>query len=167
MDSGTNTSTGSVNYTVVAPTDLAIANVALSKVATGSTLTYAIGVGNLGKRKRCQRNGERYPDPRNVLRERIGQRRGVRSRQQEGCPARRSRFPCVSAGPSGASKLHCRDQFIPLSISSLNGAVIKVVVNVTAAAGTTLKDTATVSAANLDPKPSNNSSTARTTVSAH
>jgi hypothetical protein len=54
-----------------------------------------------------------------------------------------------------------------LSLSSLNGAVIKVVVNVTAPAGTTLKNTATVSAANLDPKPGNNSSTASTTVTAH
>lgn len=165
MDSGTNTSTGSVNYTVVAPTDLAIANVTLSKVATGSTLTYAIGVGDLGNATavNVMVNDTLAPGTSFVSASGSNVACGLVNKKVS---CQTIPFPCVSAGPSGP--VSCTvGPIYPLSISSLNGAVIKVVVKVTAAAGTTLKNTATVSAANLDPKPSNNSSTASTTVTAH
>jgi hypothetical protein len=52
---------------------------------------------------------------------------------------------------------------MPLSVYPINGAIMQITVQVTAASGT-LTNTATVSADNADSNPSNNSSTANTIV---
>ena len=54
----------------------------------------------------------------------------------------------------------------PLSLSSLNGATVKITVKLgsTWTAGKVVKNTATVQGTNADPKPNNNSSTASTLV---
>jgi hypothetical protein len=67
---------------------------------------------------------------------------------------------------TGTTAVSCNvGSLAPLSISSLNGATIAITVKVTAPLGTVLKDTATVTGTNTDPKLGNNSSTASTTVS--
>ena len=165
VDSATNTVSQPVSYNVVAPTDLAIANLALPKVATGSTLTHAIGVGNLGKVNavNVMVNDTLAPGTSVVSASGSNVACALVNRRVS---CQTIPFPCVSAGPSGP--VSCTvGPIYPLSISSLNGAVVKVVVKVNAPAGTKLTNTATVSAANLDPKQSNNSSTASTTVTAH
>ena len=48
MDSATDTATSTVTYNVVAPADLAILKLAPLLVRAGGTITYTIGVGNLG-----------------------------------------------------------------------------------------------------------------------
>lgn len=165
VDSAANSVSQTYTYNVVASTDLAIADLALPKVATGSNLTYAIGVGDLGNATALNVMVTDTLAPGSSFVSASGSNVACALVNKK-VSCQKIPFPCASAGPSGP--VSCTvGPIYPLSISSLNGAVIKVVVNVTAAAGTTLKNTATVSAANLDPKQTNSSSTASTTVTAH
>jgi hypothetical protein len=52
----------------------------------------------------------------------------------------------------------------PLSLFSINGIGVQVVVKVTAPSGTELVNSATVSSSTSDPKPGNNTSTWKTKV---
>src|ERR1035441_6659457 len=131
------------------------------KVATGSKLTYAIGVADFG--------------PANAV--------GVvvtdtlpsgtifvsASGNKENCGITNGHFGCSSTPVtcSGNSTVTCNiGTLMPLSWTSLNGATIQITVTVTATGGT-IKNTATVSGSNADPNPGNNSSTASTLVTAH
>jgi len=170
VDSALDTVSQTYNYNVVGATDVAIANLAASSAATGSQLTYVIGVGDLGNATAVNVMVNDALDPGTSFVSASGSNVACGLVNKK-VSCQTIPFPCVSAGPSGP--VSCTvGPIYPLSISSLNGAVIKVVVKVNAPAGTkanpaVLKNTATVSAANLDPKLSNNSSTASTTVTAH
>jgi uncharacterized repeat protein (TIGR01451 family) len=161
-DSGSDHATASVTYNVVAATDLAILNVAATKVATGGKLTYAIGVGDLGPAAAVNV----------VVNDTLPS--GTTFQSASGsvvsCSVVNKKIVCTTTPVSctGTSAVSCNvGSLAPLSISSLNGATIQITVKVTAASGTTIKDTATVIGTNIDPKPGNNSSTASTTVTAH
>jgi uncharacterized repeat protein (TIGR01451 family) len=160
-DSATDNASQTVNYTVVGPANLAILKLAAPKVATGSKLTYAIGVADFG--------------PANAV--------GVvvtdtlpsgtifvsASGNKENCGITNGHFGCSSTPVtcSGNSTVTCNiGTLMPLSWTSLNGATIQITVTVTATGGT-IKNTATVSGSNADPNPGNNSSTASTLVTAH
>jgi Domain of unknown function DUF11 len=58
----------------------------------------------------------------------------------------------------------CNIPTVGLLLKSWTGALVKVTVEVNAIAGTTLKDTASVTAANTDPHTGNNTATAQTKV---
>jgi uncharacterized repeat protein (TIGR01451 family) len=162
MDTGSNPSTKSVTYNVVAATDLAILNLALPKVATGGKLTYVIGVGDLGPAAAVNV----------VVNDTLPS--GTTFQSASGsvisCSIVNKKLTCPTTPVTctGTSTVSCNvGSLAPLSISSLNGATIQITVKVTAAAGTTIKDTATVTGTNTDPKLGNNSSTASTSVTAH
>ncbi len=166
VDSALNTvSSTSVNYNVVGATDVAIANLAPLSAATGSQLTYVMGVGDLGNATAVNVVVNDTLDPGTSFVSASGSNVACGLVNKK-VSCQTIPFPCVSAGPSGP--VSCTvGPIYPLSISSLNGAVIKVVVKVNAPAGTKLTNTATVSASNADSKLSNNSSAAKTTVTAH
>jgi uncharacterized repeat protein (TIGR01451 family) len=78
-----------------------------------------------------------------------------------GCQAPPQASACSVAG----NMVICdAGQLKPLSLSSLNGIGVQIVVRVTAPATTVLTNTVTVESADTDPHPGNNSSTARTLV---
>ncbi len=163
MDSALNTVSQTYTYNVVGATDVAILKVAPSKVATGSKLTYGIGVGDLGPA-----NGVNVvvndPLP-------TGTSFVSASGSNVACSIVKKKLTCstlpVPCNFAGGTVSCNVGTIMPLSLSSLNGAAIEITVKVTAAAGARLTNTATVSESNADTNPSNSSSTANTTVTAH
>ncbi len=163
LDSAMDTATSTVTYNVVGPTDLAILNLAASKAPVNSTLTYAIGVGDLGGATAVGVTvTDTFP---------AGLTPQSGSGNNISCAVVNRRLTCTttsfSCSVSGQTVTCPLGPIAPLSWSSLNGATLQIKAKVTAAAGTTLKDTATVSSSNTDSKLSNNSSTASTLVTAH
>ena len=161
-DSATDTTTSDpVTYNVVTPADLAILKVAPLLVRAGGTITYTIGVGNLGGSNAVDVVvSDILPANTHLL---------SASGKNVSCSVVNRRLTC-STTPitcTGTSAVSCSASAIaPLSWSSLNGATLKITVQLLDAwtAGTTVKNTATVSGSNADPKPNNNSSTASTRV---
>jgi uncharacterized repeat protein (TIGR01451 family) len=164
MDSGTNTSTQSVNYTVVAPTNLAIGNLATPLTApTGSKITYNIGVGDFGPASAV---GVMVTDP-------LPSNTEFVSASGSNCSLSNKGLVCtpVSCSNTGNTVSCSVGTLAPLSFSSLNGAVLKITAQVTGQPTTTCKvinqqkpctiNTATVSAINTDTN-SNNSASAQT-----
>jgi uncharacterized repeat protein (TIGR01451 family) len=168
MDSATNTASQTVQYTVVGATDMAILNLAPRSVVTGSKMTYIIGVGDLGTANAANVTVNDTLAPGTAFLSASG--------KNVACSIVNKRLTCTTtnvpcAFASGTVTCNA-GTIMPLSVYSLNGAIIQVTVRVTAPGGTpnnpvVLSNTATVSASNADPKPSNNSSTAKTTVTAH
>ncbi len=162
-DSATDPATASSTYTVVAPADLAILNLAAPRAPVNSTLTYAIGVGDLGGATAVGvMVTDTFPTGLTPL---------SASGSNISCAVVNRRLTCTTTPFTcsvAASTVTCPvGPISPLSWSALNGATIQIKAKVTAATGTVLKDTATVSSSNTDSKLSNNSSTATTTVTAH
>ena len=163
QDSVTDNASSTVTYNVVAPADLAILNLAAPRAPVNSTVTYAIGVGNLGGATAV---GVMVTD---TFPTGLTPQSGSGSNISCAVVNRRLTcttvsFSCAVAGQTVTCQL---GPIAPLSWSALNGATLQIKAKVTAASGTVLKDTATVSSANADSKLSNNSSTASTTVTAH
>lgn len=163
VDSGTDTASSAVTYNVVGATDLAILNLAASKAAVNSTLTYAIGVGDLGGATAVGvMVTDTFPTGLTPL---------SASGSNISCAVVNRRLTCTTAAfactVAGQTVTCPVGPITPLSWSSLNGATLQIKAKVTAPTGTVLKDTATVSSSNADSKLSNNSSTASTTVTAH
>jgi uncharacterized repeat protein (TIGR01451 family) len=167
FDSATNNASQTVTYTVVGSTDLAILNVAPSKAATGSRLTYGIGVGDLGNANAVNV----------VVNDTLAPGTSFLSASgtNVACSIVKGKLSCATLNvPCSFSggKVSCSvGSLMPLSLFALNGAVIQVTVQVTAQPGTqknptVLSNTATVSASNADSKLGNNTSTANTTVTA-
>jgi uncharacterized repeat protein (TIGR01451 family) len=166
VDSATNTvSSSTVSYTVVAATDVAIANLAAPTASTGSKLTYEIGVGDLG--------------PANAVNVVVtdtlaaGTTFVSASGSNQGCEVVNKKLSCYSnvvpcvLNANGAVSCNV-GTLMPLSLSDINGALITVTVSVTAT-GTTknpaiLNNVATVGESNANTKPSNASATATTKV---
>jgi uncharacterized repeat protein (TIGR01451 family) len=165
LDSGSDTkSTQTITYNVVGPTDLAILKVAPAKTAVNSKLTYAIGVGDLGSQSAV---GVVVNDilPANTTFVSVSASKVSCSIVNRRLTCSTSTIPCTS----GATVSCNVGTLMPLSLSSLNGATIKLTVKLGSplTAGKTVKNTATVSGTNADSKPGNNSSTASTQVTAH
>jgi len=164
MDSGTNTGTQIVNYTVVAPTNLAIGNLATPLTATtGSKITYNIGVGDFGPASAV---GVMVTDP-------LPSNTEFVSASGSNCSLSNKGLVCtpVRCSNTGNTVSCSVGTLAPLSFSSLNGAVLKITAQVTGQPTTTCKvinqqkpctiNTATVSAINTDTN-SNNSASAQT-----
>jgi uncharacterized repeat protein (TIGR01451 family) len=163
VDSATNTVSQTVTYNVVGAADVAILKLAAPRVRSGSRLTYVIGVGDFGTANAVNVNvNDTLPPGTSFL---------SASGTNIACSIVNKRLACTTTPvpctfASGAVSCNV-GTIMPLSLFLLNGAVIQITVQVTAKPGTNLNNTATVSAANADPKPGNNSSTASTTVTAH
>jgi uncharacterized repeat protein (TIGR01451 family) len=159
MDTGSNPNSKTANYTVVGSTDLAILNLAFPKVPTGAKLTYLIGVGDLGPAGAVNVTvSDTLPAGVSLV---------SASGNNVSCSIVNRRFQCktVPITCAGTSSISCSvGSLAPLSLAWLNGATIQVTVKVNATAGTTIKNTATVTGTNVDPRPGNNSSTASTYV---
>jgi uncharacterized repeat protein (TIGR01451 family) len=160
VDSGTDTVSQTVTYNVVGSTDLAILNSAPPTVGTGKKLTYVIGVGDLGSATAVNVSVN------DVLP--AGMNFSSASGTNVACSIVNKKLSCSTTSipcTFSAGAVSCNvGTVMPLSLYSLNGAVIQITAVVTAPSGTVLKNTATVSASNADTKLSNNSSTATTTV---
>jgi uncharacterized repeat protein (TIGR01451 family) len=150
-----------VTYTVFAPNaDLAILNVGPSKISTGKTITYAIGGTNLGPNLATGvvitnplPNGTSFVSG---------------SGSNVSCSVVNRKLVCTTTNftctaTSGVATCNV-GSIAPLTWSSLNGTVVNLSLKVTAPVGTTLKDTASISSLNADPKLGNNSSTVTATV---
>ena len=163
-DTGLNTNTKTVTYTVVAPTNLQIANLASGgPVANGGTITYLIGVADAGPAKA---DGVIVTDslPANT-------RFLSGSGTNVACNIVNKKLSCTTAPiqcSAAANNLTCNvGMLAPLSISSLNGGLLAIKVQVTAQPTTNCGkkpctiNTATVSAVNADTN-ANPSATAQT-----
>jgi uncharacterized repeat protein (TIGR01451 family) len=162
-DSATNTNSSTVTYNVVGATDVAILKLAPRRIRTGSKLTYLIGVGDLGNVNAVNVSVNDPLPPGTIVLSASG--------TNFGCSIVNGKFtcsttpvPCAFAGGTVSCNV---GTIMPFSFFFLNGAVMQVTVQVTAPAGTVLTNTATVSESNADTNPSNNTSTASTTVTSH
>jgi uncharacterized repeat protein (TIGR01451 family) len=161
VDSATDNASQTVTYNVVGSTDVAILKLAPRKIRTGSKLTYVIGVGDLGNTNAVNvRMNDPLP-PGTAFLNASGT--NVACSVVKGKPkCSTTPVPCVYAGGTVSCNVGA---IMPLSVYPINGAIMQITVQVTAASGT-LTNTATVSADNTDPNPTNNSSTANTIVTA-
>jgi uncharacterized repeat protein (TIGR01451 family) len=155
MDTGLNTNTQSVSYSVVAPTNLQIANLAPGgPVANGGNITYLIGVADGGP---ASADGVIVTDPLPTNTKFVS---GSGSNLACSIVNRRlscttTQIPCSAVGNNVTCSV---GMLAPLSISSLNGGLIAIKVQVTAEPSTTCGkkltpctiNTATVSAINTD-----------------
>jgi len=164
MDTGMNTNTKIVSYTVVAPTKLEIANFAAGgPVANGGTITYLIGVADAGP---ANADGVMVTDalPSNT-------KFVSGSGTNVACTVVNRRLSCTTTPiqcSAAGNNVTCNvGMLAPLSMSLLNGGLITIKVQVTAAPATMCGkklctiNTATVSAVNTDTN-ANPSATAQT-----
>lgn len=167
VDSALNTVSQTVNYNVVAATNVAIANSAPSQTTPGSKLTYTIGVGDLGPANAVNVVVTDTLAPGTTFSSASGTNIGFPCTTVGGkttCKVTASPIACSASGnivtcPVGTIN--------PVSLFDLNGAVIQITVNVTAKGTkqnpTTLSNTATVTQSNAETKQ-DYTSTAKTTV---
>lgn len=164
MDTGLNTNTKTVSYTVVAPTNLQIANLAPpGPVGNGGTITYLIGVADAGP---ANADGVIVTDP---LPSNTKFLSG--SGSNVACGIVNKKLSCTTtpiACSAAANNVTCNvGMLAPLSLSSLNGGLVSIKVQVTAEPTTNCGkkpctiNTATVSAVNTDTN-TNPSATAQT-----
>jgi uncharacterized repeat protein (TIGR01451 family) len=147
----------SLNYNVVfGSADLLVATIVSPSVKTGSNLTYAIAVLNLGpsvadnvKITTTVPAGTTF----------VSAASGTVTCSLLGCADLASGTPCAVSGTT----VTCSVPTVK-AITSISGFLVKLVVNVTAAANSTIKDTTTVIGANPDPHTGNNTFTASTKV---
>ena len=156
-----NQSSASFDIVVIGPDDLAIGSLTSPLVRTGQNLTYFIGALNLGPATGDQVTVRDSLPLGTTL---------VRASWVEGsctvgglynCPTPSPRLPCsLSAGTviCGIGTL------APFTLRNPSGAGILLVVKVTAPAGSTIKNTAMVSGANVDTHPGDNSFSVATKV---
>jgi uncharacterized repeat protein (TIGR01451 family) len=153
MDTGLNQNTQSVSYSVVAPTNLQIANVAPGgPVANGGNITYTIGVADVGP---ANANGVIVTDP---LPSNTTFVSG--SGTNVACAIVNKRLSCtttpISCSAVGNNVTCSVGMLAPLSFSLLNGGILTIKVQVTAQPATTCNkkpctiNTAMVSAVNTD-----------------
>jgi len=164
MDTGLNTNTKTVSYSVVAPTNLQIANLASGgPVANGGYITYLIGVADAGPTNAA---GVIVTDPLPSNTKFLSA-----SGTNVACNVVNKKLSCattpISCSAAGNNVSCSVGMLAPLSISSLNGGVLTIKVQVTSQPTTTCGkkpctiNTATVSAVNTDTN-ANPSATAQT-----
>ncbi len=152
VDAAGNPAMASVNYLVVAPppVHLAIAKLAPPKVKPNQAMTYGIGVANFGKQA-ASTVAVTDPLPAGVT--------FVRARVQQP--------PCGKSGCSSAASCSFANNTVSCTTPSLTlttPLTIEIDVTVNAAAGTTIKNTATVSSTNPEASDCKTQSTAITYV---
>jgi uncharacterized repeat protein (TIGR01451 family) len=168
LDSGSDTvSTQTINYNVVGPTDVAILKVGPLFAPIKSKVTYVIGVGDIGSQPAVDVNvSDLLPANTTLV-------AGSVSANKVSCSIVSKKLVCtttpVSCSTTSTSVSCSVGTLQPLSLSSLNGATIKLTVQLGPAltTGKVVKNTATVSATNTDTHTGNNSSTASTLLTAH
>jgi|GEM_PF-620071 len=162
-DSGSDSATQTFTYNVVSPTDLAILKIGPPSAAVGSKVTYLIGVGDLGSQNAVD-VVVNDTLPANTTLVSVSANKISCSFVNHRLSCSNTTVPCTT----GATVSCAVGTLMPLTLSSLNGATIKLTVQLGRAwtAGKTVQNTATVSGSNTDPTPSNNSSTAKTLVTA-
>ena len=150
--------------TNVEPTDLGILKLAPARALAGSKVTYLIGVGNLGS---VTASNVIVTDvlPANTTFVSV-------SANKVNCSVSGGKLTCSTATVPcmTGSTVSCNiGTLMPLSWSTLNGATIKLTVQLGSAltAGKTFSNTATVAGSNADPRPGNNSSTATTLLTSY
>jgi uncharacterized repeat protein (TIGR01451 family) len=158
-DNAGNTLTSApVTYQVVGSSDLALLDIASFTVKTGKNLTYNVAVLNLGP---SVADDVVVTDTLPANTSFVSAGFGTVTCTLSGCSdIAGSGTACSLSG----NTVTCNIPTVGLLLKSWTGALIKVTVKVNATAGTTLKDTASVTAANTDPHTGNNSATAQTRV---
>ncbi|HSS98410.1 MAG TPA: hypothetical protein VLK33_15335 [Terriglobales bacterium] len=160
-DTGKNTATQSVSYTVVGlNADLAILNLGPAKVGTTKNITYAIGGTNLGPNL-ATGVVISNPLPANTLFVNGSGSNVSCSVVNRKLVCTTANFTCTASGGVATCNV---GSIAPLTWSSLNGTVLSLTLKVNAAANSSLKDTASISSLNVDSKMSNNSSSVTTSV---
>jgi uncharacterized repeat protein (TIGR01451 family) len=152
----------SVTYNVVAgggSADLAIAQIARLTVKPGERLSYDMLVLNLGP-KTAENVVIKDAIPAGTTFVSAGYE-SISCALFGGCSAP---APAGSCKAMGSTVVCNAGSLKPLSLFSINGIGVQVVVKVTAPAGTELVNSATVSSSTSDPKPGNNTSTWKTKV---
>jgi uncharacterized repeat protein (TIGR01451 family) len=167
VDSALNTVSQTVNYNVVAATNVAIANSAPSQTTPGSKLTYTIGVGDLGPANAVNVVVTDTLAPGTTFSSASGTNIGFPCTTVGGKTTCKVTASPIACGVSGNIVTCPVGTINPVSLYDLNGAVIKVTVLVnqqgTKKNPTTLSNTATVTQSNAETKQ-DNTSTAKTTV---
>jgi len=146
------------------PADLALLNVASSKVKTGGNLAYIMALVNLGPNTANAVNVT-FPVPTNttLLNASIAQVACTLSFSGITCTPPPHGTPCDTVSVPGS--VVCNAGVLePFTLKNLNGAVVVANVKVNAPAGAKITNTATAGAINPDPKLGNNTSTAVTSV---
>lgn len=168
LDSGSDTNaTQTITYNVVGPTDVAILKVGPLFAPIKSKVTYVIGVGDIGSQPAVDVNVS------DILPANTTLVAGSVSANKVSCSIVNKKLVCTTTAvscTSTATSVSCPLGTIqPLSLSSLNGATIKLSVQLGTAltTGKVVKNTATVSTTNTDTRTGNNSSTASTILTAH
>jgi uncharacterized repeat protein (TIGR01451 family) len=157
-DNAGNVLTSSVTYQIVGSSDLALLDIAPFTVKTTKNLTYNVAVLNLGPSV-ADNVVVRDTLPANTSLVSAGY--GTVTCSFAGCSDMAgSGTACSLTG----NTVTCNIPTVGLLFKSWTGALVKITVTVRAPAGTTVKDTASVSAANTDPHTGNNTATAQTKV---
>jgi uncharacterized repeat protein (TIGR01451 family) len=153
-----NTYTKSVQYQIVASSELLLLNLAKPTVNLGSNLTYSIAVLNLGP---AVADNVVVTDTLPAGTSFVSAGYGIVSCSLGGC----SDMSGLGTACTGSTTVTCTIPTVGLLLKSFTGALVKITVNVkTGTPGTVLTDTATAKAVNTDPIPGDNSATARTEV---
>ena len=155
-------SSSALLLSILGPDDLAVASLASPLVQTGHNLTYLMGVVNLGPTTASQVTLSNPVPPGTTV---------VSASWVAGSCTLGGGFPqCTGAGRAvscmvGADKITCNiGTLAPFSLKNPIGAGVALQLHITAPAGTTIRDTATVTGANADAHPGNNSFTVVTKV---
>jgi uncharacterized repeat protein (TIGR01451 family) len=157
-DNAGNTTTQMVSYQVVGSSDLTLLDIAGFTVKTGNNLTYNVAVLNLGP---SVADDVVVKDTLPANTSFVSAGFGTVTCTFAGCTDMAgSGTACSLSG----NTVTCNIPTVGLLLKSWTGALVKITVKVNATAGTTLKDTASVTAANTDPHPGNNTATAQTRV---
>ena len=165
-DASGNTSTQSVSYNVAAAfslADLAIAKVASPLVKHGSNLTYLIGAANLGPGIASNVViTDPLPAGTTFVKAVVKQVScALRNLDDLDCPAPSTGTPCLFTNNTVTCNV---GTLAPLGPKNLVGVAVVLVVNVNAPAGAVIRNTATVSASNPDPRVAHNAASAATAV---
>ncbi len=144
------------------PADLAVDNLALPMVRTKQTLTYFIEVTNLGPNVASQvALTDVLPPGTTLVSASWVPESCTIVRGSVSCSIPSTGIPCASLG----STVSCGIGVLtPLTLRNPTGALVRLVVQVTAAPGSIIRNTSTVSAVNTDGNIRNNSSAVTTRV---
>jgi uncharacterized repeat protein (TIGR01451 family) len=148
------------------PADLALLNVASSKIKTGNKLTYVMALVNLGPNTANAVNVT-FPVPTGttLLNASFANVACTLSFNGITCSPPPQGVPCTVGLINNVNTATCNIGVLaPFTLKNLNGAAIVANVTVNAPAGSKITNTATASAINPDPKTGNNTSTAVTSV---
>lgn len=148
-----------------APADLALINVAPSKVKSTGNITYLMALVNLGPNPSKAANVTfRVPAGTTLISAKVAQVACTLSFSGISCTPPPTAAPCNTTAIPGSVVCNV-GTLNPFTLKNLNGAAIQAVVQVqNQPSGTKITNTATAGESNSDPNPANNTSVAVTTV---